>query len=103
MDQITKRICDRSDLELRKKLAASLAWIWIETGYDSPRPKPEQLEEVNEVIRGTGLEPYKEIPWIGAASKVFEAVTFAYLRDKYRDKAVADFIEKVEAIKDVAF
>lgn len=97
IDEITKRIYDRSDRELKGRIEQSVKWIWDEITQGVNRPGPDQLAEVNAAAPG-GIPTFKEMPWIGGVLCLWKAVAFAYLRDKYRQQAISAFMEKVEAI-----
>jgi len=97
-DTITERIHAKADADLKKKLSESLAWVWNETGHGCELPKLSDFPDVTSQITNTGAATPTEMPWIGATSNQFAAVAFAYLRDKYRARAVADFMAKVESM-----
>lgn len=99
IDTLTQRIHDKSDRELRKKIDNSMDWIWEETGHTGHRPKDVELANLNAELSGN--ISYSQMPWIESVMNQFKAVAFYYLRDKYRAKALSDFMAKVESIDEI--
>lgn len=96
-ETITQKLHALADKKLREKLEASIAWIWQETGHaDLPlQCKDDFLKSV----RGSGLgNSLKDIPYVGEAMTLLTETGFAYLRDKYREIEVRDFMSKVESM-----
>lgn len=101
-ETLTEKIYAKSDAELKKKIADSVAWIWNETGHTGIKPDANQLSEINGELRGSAdFKEFEAMPWIGAATKRFEVIAFHYLRNKYRSQAIYDFMQKVESISEI--
>lgn len=95
---ITEKIFAKSDKELRAKLEQSVKWIWDESGHSCERPK--DVAALNKAISSNSIQEFKEMPWIGAISKLLVETAFLYLRDKYRQKAIREFMAKVESLSE---
>lgn len=96
---ITERLHAKSDADLKAKLAESTKWVWDQTGYSSAsNPSLEEFPDVTANYTNDGKTAPKEMPWIGRIIELFKAVSFAYLRDKWRNKYITDFMGKVEAM-----
>lgn len=98
-DDLTQRIYNKSDTDLRKKLEDCTKWVWDETGYGD-KPSDEALAEARSNLSGTDL-PELSNPWIGNVRRQFIEVSFAWLRDRYRNEALCDFMQKVESLGNV--
>lgn len=99
LNEIAQRIYAKSDAELRKKITASVAWVWEESGHSVTRPD-SRLEEIKSEIGGVGDIAIDKVPWIGSASRLFEVLAFHYLRDRYRQKAISDFMQKIDEVSE---
>ena len=97
---ITERLHAKADADLKARLNESVAWVWEETGHSSGRSNPDLTEfpEIKHHYTNDGQPAPQKMPWIGRILELFKAVSFAYLRDKWRDKYVSDFMAKVEAV-----
>lgn len=98
-DTITTRLHAKADADLKAKLSESVAWVWEQTGHSGhPNPKLEDFPDVASQYTNDGQAAPKGMPWIGRILELFKAVSFAYLRDKWRNRYVAEFLGKVEAM-----
>ena len=100
LNEIAQRIYVKSDAELRKKIKESVAWVWEESGHSAPRPDSRFAEIKSELGGLSGDFSVERVPWIGSASRLFEVVAFHYLRDKYRQKAISDFMQKIDEVSE---
>lgn len=101
LSTITERLYQKSDLELRKKIETSIAWIWDEKPTNF---KFDAEQEKQFATAMSGKPPYsqmKDTPWLGYAQAFFTEVAFHYLRDRYREKALTDFMTKVNSIDEI--
>lgn len=73
---ITEKLFDKADKELKARINKSTQWI-----YDDAR----QVE-------------HSEKPWIGTIGVQFNELAFDYLREKYRQQAIDDFMAKVNSM-----
>ncbi len=94
-DTITSKLHAKADADLRKKLEESTEWVWAETGHNAIPPKIEEHEDIKNELKKCNYA-LSDMPWIGAVMMAFRAVAFAYLRDKWRNRYVAEFMGKVE-------
>lgn len=46
--------------------------------------------------------PFKDNCWIGSAMKEYKDLLFLYLRDKWRNREVEDFIRKVDEVRQLS-
>ena len=98
-DTLTSRIHAQADAELRKKIDESFQWIWDETGHQNQKnPELDDFPKVQASIMNQGRPKFTSMPWIGAVQSVHTEVAFAYLRDKYRSRAVNEFMAKVNGM-----
>ncbi len=95
-ESITEILHARSDRKLRARLEEAVAWAWKEGGQHNAKT-PNSLNDLNHSLRGTGIE-FSKMPWCGAISQVWVETQFLYLRDIFREKEVADFMQKVESV-----
>lgn len=95
---ITERLHAKADTDLKTKLEASVAWVWDTTGHSCHQPELEAFPEISKVFTNDGKAAPAKMPWIGRVLELFKTVAFAYLRDKWRNQYVADFMGKVEAM-----
>lgn len=95
---ITERLYAKADKDLKARLNDSVSWVWNETGHSCHNPSLDDFPEVSKNFTNDGSAPPSKMPWIGRVLELFKHVAFAYLRDKWRDKYVADFMSKVEAM-----
>lgn len=95
---ITERLHAKADADLKAKLKQSVSWVWDSTGYSIATPALEDFPDVAANLINDGQPTPSKMPWIGRIVELFTAVAFAYLRDKWRDKYVLDFMDKVEAM-----
>lgn len=85
---ITDKIYERSDAELRAKVAESQKWIWDAIRENNAeRPIAKLFPEIECTT--------ERLPWLGEFTVQFDALVIAYLRDLYREKAVSAFMAKV--------
>jgi len=97
MSTITERLHARSDTNLKDKLEKTTKWIWDER-TEGERPKLEDFPGVKTAYGNAGESAPREMPWIGSIQQQFLTVAFAYLRDKYRDAAVTEFMDKINSM-----
>ena len=95
---ITDRLHAKADTDLKSKLESSVAWVWDSTGHSTAEPNLEEFPDVSNNFTNDGLQKPTKMPWIGRVLSLFKSVAFAYLRDKWRNQYVADFMGKVEAM-----
>lgn len=101
-ETLTERIYQQADNDLKRKIDQSLDWIWKETGHTTTKPDDSQLAEINDELRGTAnFSEFTSMPWIGAAIGRLKVITFHYLRNKYRNQAMTDFINKVKSVDEI--
>ena len=87
---ITEILHAKSDAALKKHINNQLNPLFMEA-KDAPyselqRNNPEEWKQ------------FKDNPWIGEAMKRYRDLAFLYLRDNWREKAVHNFISKVEEV-----
>lgn len=97
MSTITERLHARSDSDLKAKLEMAAKWIWDER-TQGERPKLEDFPGVKTAYSNAGESAPREMPWIGSIQQQFLTVAFAYLRDKYREAAVTQFMDKINSM-----
>ena len=95
MSTITERIHLKADQDLRKKIDASLEWIWEEARAYSAQPKIENFPFIASAYTNDGQKSPTSVPWVGAVQNQFKEVAFAYLCERYRYVAVTQFMAKV--------
>lgn len=95
---ITERLYAKADKDLKAKLEQSVAWVWDSIGHSTAQPNLEEFPDVSNNFTNDGVPKPTQMPWIGRVLSLFKAVAFAYLRDKWRDQYVSDFMGKVEAM-----
>ena len=101
-ETLTERIYQQSDKDLKRKIDQSLDWIWQESGHTATKPEDSQLAEINAELRGTAdFSEFTSMPWIGAAIGRLKVIAFHYLRNKYRNQAMTDFINKVKSVDEI--
>jgi hypothetical protein len=96
-ETLTQKLHAKSDSDLRAKIIAATAWIHDDLSHSefTSGDNADFLKLVSGSEIGNLLT---KVPWIGSAINVFTETAFAYLRDKYRQRAVADFMAKVESM-----
>ena len=94
-DTLTERLHEKADADLRKKLKDSFRWIADEIGCPTTSPELEEFPRVQSAVMNAGRPKFTSMPWFGNAQQVHTEVAFAFLRDKYRSRAVSEFMAKV--------
>lgn len=96
---ITERLYAKADADLKIKLDQSVSWVWDQTGHSTlVHPDIKDFPNVSSNYTNDGQPAPAKMPWIGRVLGLFKEVSFAYLRDKWRNQYVADFMGKVEAM-----
>jgi hypothetical protein len=96
---ITERLHAKADADLKAKLEQSVSWVWDQIGYSTrTHPDIKDFPDVSSNYTNDGQPAPAKMPWIGRTLGLFKEVSFAYLRDKWRDQYVSDFMGKVEAM-----
>lgn len=95
---ITERLYAKADNDLKSKLEQSVAWVWDQSGHATDQPKLEDFPDIVSNYTNDAQPAPQKMPWIGRVINLFKAVAFAYLRDKWRNQYVSDFMAKVEAM-----
>lgn len=91
---LTDALYKRADQELRAYLHKQLNPIFEEC-------RNSNVLHSKRAATDPDWKEFKDDAWIGNAWRRFEGLAFLYLRDKWREKAVADFIAKVEAVDEL--
>lgn len=97
-DTLTDKLHAKADADLRKKIKDSLEWIADEIGHPTTSPELEEFPRVQSAITNMGRPKFASMPWFGNAQQVHAEVAFAFLRDKYRNRYVAEFMDKVNGM-----
>ena len=96
---ITERLYAKADADLKYKLNESVKWVWEQTGHSTEsHPTLEDFPDVVSNYTNDGQAKPNKMPWIGRVIELFKSVSFAYLRDKWRNQYVSDFMGKIEAV-----
>jgi len=82
-ETLTQKLHDKADRELRERIRNSMDPIWKELGANGDWQR--------------GKEGPK-LPWPGPSGAEFEKVAFEYLCAPNRERAVSDFMAKVESM-----
>lgn len=95
---ITDRLHARSDAKLRAFCATRFGDLFelCNGHHATPRPAPSK-ELINQAV-SLGIKEPEKFPWHGAVWSHASEVLFLMLQTEWRDKEVADFMERVETV-----
>jgi hypothetical protein len=96
---ITEKLHARSDRKLKTYCNERFGDLFKLCGEHNagPRPALEEFPELGSMLNQIGGKD--EFPWHGAVWGLANTTLFAMLRDKWRDRQVAEFVAQVEAIQ----